>query len=206
MTGTPRGIVTMAVGLTMVGLGMLFLLQQLLGLNLWDISWPLLVVVPGLLLFVAMALGGHRAAPIALPASLVTTTGLILFYQNSTGHWESWTYAWALVFPTSLGLGRAVQGAWLDDHAQIREGLGWARLGVVIFVVGGVFFELVLGLGRDPLNRLLWPALLIAAGAYFLLRRTAPADESPTQPLPTLPAEPLPSTPPPDNDDEEDPL
>jgi hypothetical protein len=191
--GNPRGHVTLAAGLTMVALGVLFIFVQALGLRLWDISRPLLVLVPGLLLFVGMALGGKKAAPLALPASIITTAGLILLYQSLTGRWESWAYAWALLFPTAVGLGRAVEGAWLDEHDRIREGLGWARLGLVIFAIGGVFFELVLGLGSDTFNRLFWPALLIAAGAYFLLRRTVPVDDRPTEKLP--PAIPQPATP-----------
>ena len=209
MIGNPRGHVTLAAGLTLVGLGVLFLFVQALGLSLWDISWPLLVLIPGLLLFVGMALGGRAAAPLAIPASIVTTTGLILFYQNATSRWESWAYAWALIFPTAVGLGRAVEGAWVDDRDRIRAGLGWARIGLVVFALGGVFFELVLGLGRDPFVRLFWPALLIAAGAYLLLRRTVPADDRPTEKLPVVPsAEPTaptqPVPPPPDPDEDDD--
>lgn len=207
MIGNPRGQVTLAAGLTMVALGVLFLFAQALDLSLWDISWPLLVVIPGLLFFVGMALGSKAAAPLALPASVVTTTGLILFYQNFTGRWESWTYAWALIFPTAIGLGRAVEGAWIDDRDRIREGLAWTRIGLVLFAIGGVFFELVVGLGRDTFNQLFWPALLIAAGAYFLLRRTVPVDERPTEklpPAPPQPAAPGPVEPPPPDQDEDD--
>ena len=34
---------------------------------------------------------------------VVTTVGLVLLYQNTTGRWESWAYAWALVGPAASG-------------------------------------------------------------------------------------------------------
>ncbi|MHB1134182.1 MAG: hypothetical protein ACYC4L_17580 [Chloroflexota bacterium] len=212
MRKDPRGLVTFAVGLITILLGLLFLVQQTLELRLWDISWPLIVVVPGLLLFVAMALGGTRAAPLAVPAAVVTVTGLVLLYQNLSGHWGSWVYAWALVWPTAAGLGRVVQGVWSEERADVRQGLGWARLGLVLFAVGGIFFEMVLGLGGDPWGRFLWPSLLIGLGAYLLLRRGAPAVDRPTERLPIIvPPAPAPQAAPPgaplvgaDEDDDED--
>ena len=43
--------------------------------------------------------------------TVATTVGLVLLYQNNTGHWESWAYAWALVGPAASGLGLALWGA-----------------------------------------------------------------------------------------------
>jgi len=163
-----RGLVSYIVGATMVVLGVLFLLEQAFGFDLLRYSWPFFIIIPGLLFFVGMVLGGRAAAVLALPGAVVTTVGLILLYQTMSDHWESWAYAWALIFPTAVGVGLYIQGTWSDQHDLARQGLRWARLGVVIFVIGGVFFELVIGFGRGSVGRILWPLLLIAVGAYLL--------------------------------------
>ena len=46
----------------------------------------------------------------AIAGSIVTTVGSVLLYQQTTGHWESWAYAWALVGPGAAGLGMLVYG------------------------------------------------------------------------------------------------
>ncbi|MHB1007532.1 MAG: hypothetical protein ACYC3S_18115 [Chloroflexota bacterium] len=171
MRENPRGLVSAIVGLTMIALGLLFLVDQLLPVSIWRYSWPFFVLIPGLLFFVGMGLGGRGADWLAVPGSIITMVGLILLFQNLTGHWRSWAYAWALVFPTALGVGLYIQGAWSGQPALTVRGLRWTRLGAVLFVIGGVFFEVVLDFSRGGIGRVVWPLVLILAGAYLLLRR-----------------------------------
>lgn len=91
--GTPQGRMSVLIGILLVGLGAMFLLGQLFNINLISYLWPFFVIVPGLLFFVGMLLGGKQAGPLAIPGSIVTMTGLLLLYQSITGHWESWAYA-----------------------------------------------------------------------------------------------------------------
>ncbi len=172
-----RRLVSIVVGLAMVGLGLLFLVDQLVAVSLWRYSWPFFVIIPGLLCFLAMALGGRDAGWLAVPGSTVTAIGLLLLYQNASSHWESWAYAWALVFPGAYGVGLAIQGIWSGRARRAAAGWRWARVGVVIFLVGGVFFESVLGISHSPLGRLAWPLLLIGVGAYLLLRVGGPGPQ-----------------------------
>ena len=119
-----------------------------------------------------MVLGGKGGGPLAVPGSIVTTVGLILLYQNLTGHWASWAYAWALIFPTSVGVGIAIAGIWGDDPRAVRTGTIMAAVGVVVFLVFGVFFELVLNLGglrSGALGGWLLPLLLVGAGLAVVL-------------------------------------
>jgi len=174
-----------AAGLGLVLIGAVFLLQQVYGTALpflsWSYLWPFFVVVPGLVFFVAMLQGGRGAAGLAIPGSIVLTVGLILLYQNSTRHWQSWAYAWALIFPTAIGIGRAIQGWWGGRPDIARQGSAMAKAGVVLFLVAGVFFELVLnisGLMNQPMAQLILPGLLIVAGAFMLLRNGRPRARS----------------------------
>lgn len=168
MINNARGTVSIIIGFTMVALGILFLVDQLLPVSLWRYTWPFFVIIPGLLFFVGMVLGGPGAGWLAIPGSITTAVGLILLYQNTTGHYESWAYAWALIFPSAIGVGQVIQGTWSGQPRLITDGMRWARLGAVIFLLGGVFFEVVLDFGRGGIGRIIWPLMLIVAGAYLL--------------------------------------
>jgi drug/metabolite transporter (DMT)-like permease len=103
---------------------------------------------------------------------VVTTVGLVLFYQNSTGHWESWAYAWALVGPAASGLGLLLWGARTGDPREIRNGT-WALLGGLgLFAIGFLFFEGVIGISGQqlPLPDWVLPVAVIAIGVVILVR------------------------------------
>ncbi len=72
------------IALLLIGLGLLFLLLQFVPLDLGRNAWPFFIIIPGLLFFAGMALGGRDAARLAIPGSIVTMVGLILLYQNTT--------------------------------------------------------------------------------------------------------------------------
>jgi hypothetical protein len=166
-----RGRVNLVIGALLVGLGALFLLGQLFNVDLWQFFWPFFIIVPGLLFFVGMVLGGKPAGPLAIPGSIVTTVGLLLLYQSITGHWESWAYAWALILPTSVGIGLSINGAWSDVERLVTTGAKWITVGIALFLIGGVFFELILNISDNFIGNVVWPGLLIAFGLYLLLRR-----------------------------------
>jgi hypothetical protein len=89
--------------------------------------------------------------------------GCLLFYQNATGNWESWAYAWTLI-PGFVGLG-VVLAALMQGQSKsgITSGLWQMLISVVAFVIFGSF----LGLGRiSPY----WPVLLVLGGLLILGR------------------------------------
>src|SRR5690348_13766190 len=88
-------------GIVLVGLGVLFLVQQALGFDIGRFGWPLFLILPGLAFLAAFALGPRGAAGMAVPGYVLTTIGLILAIQNTFGLWETWAYAWALI-PASV--------------------------------------------------------------------------------------------------------
>lgn len=171
----------LVIGAILIGLGIVFLLAQTLRMDFllawwWgQYIWPLFIIVPGVLLFAfALAVGGNFGEVLAIIGSITTMVGLILFYQATTGHWESWAYAWALIFPTSLGLGQIVYGAIMGRGNMVRVGTRLATTGIVIFLVAAAFFELILDIGGFGLGRLGLPVLLIGLGLLLLLRTFLP--------------------------------
>ncbi len=157
-------------GLILIGIGVLALLGQFLQFDLWHYLWPFFFIAFGLLFFVGMFIGGKEAGGLAIPGALFTTLGLLFTYQNLFNHWESWAYAWALVAPTSVGVGLLIFGRWSDKPNLYQPGKALITIGLIFFVVMGGFFELMLGWsGRVTPGRFLWPLLIIALGFVLLV-------------------------------------
>jgi hypothetical protein len=160
----------LVVGLALIGLGLLFLLQQFLNFNFWDTLWPILVLGVGGLFLAAAALGGRDNAALFVPGSLITMVGAILFVLNLTDHWEAWAYAWTLII-AAVGIGLMLHGARTQDASLQRRGQQTLQSGLVMLLIFGAFFELIVfGSGRTA--QWAWPVLLIAVGLYLLVRRT----------------------------------
>jgi hypothetical protein len=146
---------------------------QLFGVELDLVGWPLFVIIPGvLLLILAVGLGGSAGEGLSVVGAMVTVVGLILFYQDRTGHWATWAYAWALVAPGSIGLGQIIFGLVHGKRELIRSGIDTLIAGLSIFVVLGLFLELVIGLSgfRVRGGRYILPAVLIGLGVISLIR------------------------------------
>jgi hypothetical protein len=173
MDKTKRSGVVNGTGLVLVGVGLFFLLTQLLdaGGHGRTVTWPFLIIIPGLLFFAGMVVSGPVGGLLAVPGSVITMVGLILLYQATFDHYASWAYAWGLIH-TALGIGMTIDGAWHGVGARIRTGQRITVIGAALFVIGFVFFELILnisGMASTALGRSIGPLLLIAAGLYLVL-------------------------------------
>src|SRR5713226_6355862 len=92
-------------------IGAILLVGQFVRIDIGHYGWPFFVIAPGIvILFVALTARGAVSEGLAILGSIITVTGLILLYQNATDHFESWAYAWALVFPGATGIGMILYG------------------------------------------------------------------------------------------------
>jgi hypothetical protein len=151
-------------GIVLILLGILFLAGQIIP-GLWDwvgpLSWPLIVVGVGVfLLLIGLA---SNAPGMAVPACIVGGIGLLLYWQNATGNWESWAYAWTLI-PGFVGVGTLLMGLWTGQWKTIRGGLWSVLVSLILFVIFSSFFGGPFGLGKY------WPVLLIVLGLLSLGR------------------------------------
>ncbi len=166
---------SLALGAALVILGGIFILAQLFDIDVGRFAWPVFVIVPGVLLFIfGVALERTLGEVVAAIGSMVTMTGLLLWYQNTFNRFESWAYAWALIVPTSIGLGRMVYGSLKGNQATVQAGRRLAIIGGVIFLGGAIFFELLIGLSGISLGGYGWAILLVGLGAFFILRSLWP--------------------------------
>jgi len=146
-TREPQRRGMMVLGAVLLVVGVLALAGRSLGIDAFAVGWPLLIMVPGLLMFaVAVSTGGRAGSAIAVPAGIVTMTGLVLAVQNSTGLWATWAYAWALVAPGGVGIGLLVYGFLTGHREFVRAGLPVLGVGLALFLGFGFFFEGIIGL------------------------------------------------------------
>jgi len=151
----------MAVGAVLIIVGAWLLIVQFIpALRGW-FSWPTIIIAVGLLLFLlGLFLGEYE---MAIPGCIVGGIGGILFWQNTTGNWESWSYIWALI-PGFAGTGTLIAGLSRRDGGQVRGGLWTMLVSAVLFLVFGSLFGAIGVLGQY------WPVLLIVLGLFALVQ------------------------------------
>jgi hypothetical protein len=161
-----------AVGVLLIFLGAVFLTLQFLQIKFWADWWPIAIIGVGLLFFIAMLVSGKGGGPLAIPGSVIVMVGLILLFHNTFGFWETWAYAWTLLI-FAAGIGINIFGRYTGQEKVRHSGAVVARLGLLLFVIFAIFFELFIGLsGVFDGSSLLWPLLLILVGVYMLLARS----------------------------------
>ena len=152
-------------GAILILVGAIFLLLQLFP-NVaaridFDQQWPLIVVAIGILFLLSAILG---TPPLAIPGSVVTGIGLMLYYQNWSDNWASWAFSWTLI-PGFVGVGLILMGILSRQHRKtIREGGRLILISAALFVIFGAFFNGLGGIGQ------FWPVVLILAGVWLLWR------------------------------------
>ncbi|MCS7001670.1 MAG: hypothetical protein NZ518_02360 [Dehalococcoidia bacterium] len=161
---------TIALGVALIGLGVAALVLQIVQVTLpLRMLWPLLFTLTGVLLLAAMVGGGRAAGPLAIPGSILSVLGMVLFVQNATGLWATWAWAWAFV-PLATGVGMLIGGWWSGIDELRQDGVGPIMVGVIGLVVGFAFFEGVLGISRLPIaGSPLTPLTFIAGGIALIV-------------------------------------
>ena len=155
-----------AIAVILIAVGAIFLLGELFNFRVGSGFWPLFILVPGLALLYTAFSGERASAGPAAGGAILTTLGLIFFFQNSTDNWESWAYVWALL-PFSVGLSQIAVGTRNDDEGLVATGRNTIRIFGIIFIAGVAFFELLI-FDRPGFGGYLLPIALIAIGAFLL--------------------------------------
>jgi len=168
-----RNYGALVVGAVLICMGALALFERLFeGTKFWGMLWPFIIIGFGALFFVGMFLLGKSFAWMAIPGSIIVANGLMLFLQNLTGHWETWSYSWTVII-MSIGAGIYIMGAWQGDASRRRAGVKLFEVGAVLFVIFGAFFEIIFSLGApDGLREYVFPVALLLLGTYLVVKRS----------------------------------
>lgn len=162
-------------GVSLILLGALLALTQVLGVRVVQMGWPLLVIGPGLAITAAAfaSPSGRGLGYLAVPGSVVVVTGVILEVQAFTGDWQSWSYAWALVAPGGVGLGLLMAGIHERSRGARVAGGVLLAAAAVLFLFAEWFFVRVAEVGGPGLGwgfGLVLPALVITFGLLMIAR------------------------------------
>lgn len=162
-----RNRTNLFLGLLLVLIGVwLVVTRQVPALQHWidqNFAWPMWTIGAGVLvLFIGLITG---APGMAIPAAIIAGVGGILYYQNATGNWESWSYMWTL-FPGFVGVGTILAGLLGENtRHNIMHGLNLILISAALFLIFASFFG-----GLSLLGPYGPAIILIVLGVYILAR------------------------------------
>lgn len=129
-------------------------------------DWPVWVMLAGAALLIIGLLVGN--AEMAVPATIVAGIGGILYYQNTTSDWASWSYMWTLL-PGLGGLGNLLS-ALISGNLR-REGRHAINAIFVSVILFAIFASLFGGLTIfGPYKDYALIGLLFLFGLWLILR------------------------------------
>ncbi len=158
-TGLVGGVILLLLGGWLLAMQLFPSLARLIKI---EFAWPLFVIAAALVILV---IGLLTSTPgMAVPACVVGGIGCLLYYQNLSGNWSSWAYAWTLI-PGFAGVGALLAGLLGDNPSRsYRDGLNLIVISAIMFLIFGSF------LGGLNLLGQWWPLLLILLGVWLLIR------------------------------------
>jgi hypothetical protein len=164
---------SLVAGLILITFGLLALVEQIFrGFPFWSYLWPFIIIGFGGLFFVGMFAGGKSLAGLAVPGTIIGGLGLMMFIQNLTGYWQSWSYSWTVIL-VLVGLGIFIMGLYTEDEHRRQAGMRVMKVGAILFVIFGGFFELIFSAFRPyGIQQYIFPLLLVLVGVYLVVVRS----------------------------------
>lgn len=155
-------------------MGIVLLLGRILSIPFGDYMWPFIFIIPGVLVFLsAMATDSSSGEGLTILGAILTSLGVIFLAQQVTGLWASWAYVWALVAPTSIGFAQLTYGTSKNRDTIVQSGRKLINLGLLMFAIGFVFFELIIGINGFGIGNLglpVIPIMMVFVGGVILAR------------------------------------
>jgi len=128
-----------------------------------NFTWPMWTIGAGVLVLLIGLITG--APGMAVPASIIAGIGGILYYQNATDDYSSWSYMWTLI-PGFVGVGTILAGLLGENtRANLARGVNLLVTSAVLFLVFATFFG-----GLNILGEYGAAIILILLGLYVLAR------------------------------------
>jgi hypothetical protein len=152
-------------GAVLIALGVVFLVLRVVPGLFETLTWPWIIIGVGAL-FLVLSLVTVTPG-LAVPGCIIGGIGLILWWQNRTGEWWTWSFAWTLI-PGFVGVGVLVSGLLEGRPLKaIMDAIWPIIVSVVLFVIFASSF------GAFSWSLGFWPIagiVLIAVGVLVILR------------------------------------
>jgi hypothetical protein len=168
MSKRNRTHLTLGVILILVAVGMLVLkaYPSLSEYFHFEMIWPLWVILGGGFFLLMGLITGEP--DLAIPASIFVGVGGILYYQQNTQDWASWSFMWTLI-PGFAGIGNILAGLiGANFRKSIYEGFRLLIISSVMFLFfASIFGRLnILGTNKD----FILAGLLLVFGVWLIIR------------------------------------
>ncbi len=152
----------LVVGTILILLGVFFLVTRFVPGFLDTLTWPVAIIVVGAV-FLVLALVTWTPG-LMVPACIIGGIGGLLYWQDLTGAWWTWSYAWALI-PGFVGVGVALSELLEGRPLRALVEGGWPVLiSLLLFFLFGSFF------GGLPWRGPWWAVVLIAIGVLVVVQ------------------------------------
>jgi hypothetical protein len=154
------------VGTLLIVLGVFFLVTRIVPNITAAFSWPWIVIGVGAAFMVAALVSWTPG--LAVPACIIGGIGGILLWQNTTGLWGTWSFAWTLI-PGFVGVGVFISEVMEGRPVKgLVDGGSPIVVSAVLFLVFGSF--LGSRMGMFPRIGNWWAVGLILIGVLVVLR------------------------------------
>jgi hypothetical protein len=164
MDESKRG--TMAAGIILVALGVVFFALNLIPGIVAAKTWPLVLVVLGVGFCLPAVIWPKQKESLAglfIPGCILFVLGGIFLFNTFTGIWNVWAIAWMLI-PGSVGLGLilgASIGKWDKSVTQV---------GMWMLVLSLALFALFASMFGNLVVKSIGAGLLVVTGLVLLIR------------------------------------
>jgi len=131
-----------------------------------SMGWPTWIIIGGGIFLLFGLLVGEP--DMAIPASIFAGVGSILYYQNASQDWSSWSYMWTLI-PGFAGVGNILAGLFgAKFRKSISEGFRLLFISTIMFLIFASMFGGLVILG--PNKEFILAGLLILFGIWLIIR------------------------------------
>ncbi|MHB8808253.1 MAG: hypothetical protein ACYC59_11850 [Anaerolineaceae bacterium] len=148
-------------GIILIVIGACLLVTRVFPNTFNFLDWPFSIIAVGVVFLLAAILS--RNGGLAIPGCIVGGIGAILYYQEMTGMWDTWAYAWTLI-PGFVGIGILLSGL-IDRSGPKFESSSLVLL--AISAAGFIIFGGTFGLGWSV--GAYWPLFIIGLGVIVLI-------------------------------------
>ncbi len=161
-------------GVCLLLVGIVLLVGELFNFPFSSVMWTFIFIIPGGILFLsANSSQDSHAEGLAILGSMMMALGFIFLLQSALNMWASWAYAWTLLAPTSIGIAQVIFGRQHDRDALVKNGNRLIEIGLTMFFIFFVFFELLLNIsGKNliPAGLPTFPITLVVLGLFIVVR------------------------------------
>lgn len=160
------------IGFILIMIGILMLANNLGNWHLFSMDrlWPVFILIPGLV-FELGYFSGRRNPGVLVPGGILTTLGLLFFFETFTGwHWSAYTWP---IYPLAVAIGLFQLYLFSGRPAGLL---------IPVFILTAVTGTAFAAMFINELNRwvnvgLIVPCILVIIGLVLIFHRSGPKPE-----------------------------